>query len=133
MQCPVASRVFVLADFASCLRGSGGGTPRSPGCPAYAQPLSPWQQVPTSMALVTDSKGPQPLWQPPPTACLTTSGAPFEVSSITMHTCGGEGGAFHFISLGYAAQAPPRAPNAPGRVLMHEPREALQTSFGGRA
>ena len=29
-------------------------TPR-PGRPAYAQPLSPWRQVPASMAFVTDS------------------------------------------------------------------------------
>ena len=29
-----------------------------PGRPAYAQPLSPWQQVPASMAFVTDSNRP---------------------------------------------------------------------------
>ena len=44
--------------------------------PAYAQPLSPERQVPASMALVTDSNRPLPLWQPPPTACLTVLGPP---------------------------------------------------------
>ena len=33
------------------------------------------------MAVVTDSNRPQPLWQPPPTACLTASAA----SSLPMH------------------------------------------------
>ena len=39
-----------------------------PGRPANAQPLSPERQVPASVAIVTDSNRPQPLWQPPPTA-----------------------------------------------------------------
>ena len=39
----------------------GGGTPPRPGRPAYAQPLSPLQQVPASVAFVTDSNRPQPL------------------------------------------------------------------------
>ena len=60
----------------------GGGSPLK-GCAAYAQPLSPCRQVPASMAFVTDSNRPQPLWQPPPTACLTASGAP----SLGMHPC----------------------------------------------
>ena len=64
-----------------------GGTPPAPPprCPAYAQPLSPQRQVPASMAFVTDSNRPQPLWQPPRTAYPTTSGAPCEVSSPLMH------------------------------------------------
>ena len=37
------------------------------------------------MAFVTDSNGPQPLWQPPPTACLTTPGAASEAPSPLMH------------------------------------------------
>ena len=52
-----------------------------------------------SMAFATDSNRPQPLWQPPPTACLTASGATSEVPSRLMHPCrspvlwGGGGGA----------------------------------------
>ena len=34
------------------------------------------------MAFVTDSNRPQPLWQPPPTACLTASGAASEAPSL---------------------------------------------------
>ena len=59
--------------------------PPPPGRPAYAQPLSPRRQVPVSMAFVTDSNRPQPLWQPPPTACLTAAGAASEVPSLLMH------------------------------------------------
>ena len=40
------------------------------------------------MAFVTDSNRPQPLWQPPPTACLTASGAASEVPSLLMHPWG---------------------------------------------
>ena len=39
------------------------------------------------MAFVTDNNRPQPLWQPPPTACLTASGAASEVPSLLMHPC----------------------------------------------
>ena len=72
----------------------GGGQPPPPprGRPAYAQPLSPWQQVPGSMAFATDSNRPKPLWQPPPTACLTAAGATSEVPSLRMHPLGGGGG-----------------------------------------
>ena len=59
--------------------GRGGDTPPPPL--QGAQPLSPWRQVPAPMAFVTDSNRPQPLWQPPPTACLTSSEAP----SLLMH------------------------------------------------
>ena len=69
-------------------RGEGGGgsdalerrkvpppLSRAPSlCPA-AVPLTPS----ASMAFVTDSNRPQPLWQPPPTACPTASGVAFEV------------------------------------------------------
>ena len=46
------------------LEGRGGGNPHPPlpGRAAYAQPLSPKHQVPASMAFVTDSNRPQPLW-----------------------------------------------------------------------
>ena len=54
----------------------GGGTPPPP--PAYPPPK---HQVPASMAFVPDSNRPQPLWQPPPTASLTASGAASEVPS----------------------------------------------------
>ena len=84
-------------------QGGGGGrdavergeAPPSPGRPAYAQPLSPWRKVPDSMAFVTDNNRPQPLWQPPPTACLTLSGAASEVPALIMHPWGrgrGRGG-----------------------------------------
>ena len=39
------------------------------------------------MAFVTDSNRPQPLWQPPPTACLTAAGAVSEAPSLLMHPC----------------------------------------------
>ena len=35
--------------------------PPPPGRPAYAQPLSPWRQVPASMVFVTDSNRPTAL------------------------------------------------------------------------
>ena len=41
-------------------RGDGGNT-LPLGHPAYAQPRPPWRQVPASIAVVTDSKRPQPL------------------------------------------------------------------------
>ena len=45
------------------------------------------------MAFVTDSNHPQPLWQPPLTACLTASGAASEAPSLLMHAWrGGLGG-----------------------------------------
>ena len=47
-------------------------------CPATVPPK---RQVPGSAAFVTDSTRPQPLWQPPPTACLTA----FEAPSLLMH------------------------------------------------
>ena len=64
----------------------GGGEEPPPGRPAYAQPLSPQRQVPASTAF-NDSNRPQPLWQSPPTACLTASGAASEVPSLPMHPC----------------------------------------------
>ena len=39
------------------------------------------------MAVVADSNRPQPLWQPPPTACPTASGTA-EVPSLRMHPSG---------------------------------------------
>ena len=49
------------------------------------RPCRVYQQVPLSMALVTDSDRPQPLRQPPPTARLTASGASSAVPSLLMH------------------------------------------------
>ena len=37
------------------------------------------------MAFVTDSNRHQPLWQPPPTACVTASEAPSDAPSLLMH------------------------------------------------
>ena len=71
----------------------GRGTPPPPrGRPIYAQPLPPSRQVPASMAFITDSYRPQPLWQPPPTASPTASGAASEVPSLLMRPWGGEEG-----------------------------------------
>ena len=39
------------------------------------------------MAFVTESSRPQPLWQPPPTACLTACGVASEVPSVLLHPC----------------------------------------------
>ena len=47
-------------------------------CPVTV-PLTPSA---SSMAFVTDSNRPQPLWQPPPTACLTAAVAASEVPSL---------------------------------------------------
>ena len=70
-------------------KGGGGATPPPPpGRPAYAQPLSPQRQVPASMAFVADNNRPQPLWQPPPTTCLTAAGATSQVRSLLMHPSG---------------------------------------------
>ena len=55
------------------LEGGGGAPLPPPECPAYAT------------AFETDSHPPQPLWQPPPTACLTACGVP----SLPMHPCRG--------------------------------------------
>ena len=52
------------------------------------RPLGPTRNLRSggaSMAFVTDSNRPQLLWQPPPTDCLTTSGAASAVSSLLMH------------------------------------------------
>ena len=65
-------------------RGGGGGTLQG----ALPVPLSPQRQVPASTAFATDSNRPQPLWQPPPTACLTASRATSEVPSLLMHPWG---------------------------------------------
>ena len=47
-------------------KGGEVSAPPPPGRPAYAQPRSPWRQVPASMAFVTDSNR-------PPTALATSS------------------------------------------------------------
>ena len=39
------------------------------------------------MAFVTDSNRHQPLWKPPPTACLTASVAASEAPSLLMRPC----------------------------------------------
>ena len=88
---PLTLRCFAPGD-----DGGGGGErcigkgevpPPPPGRPANAQPLSPRQQAPASMAFVTDSNHPQP----PPTACLTASGAAPQALSLLMHPLEGGG------------------------------------------
>ena len=54
-------------------------------CPATV-PLTPSARL---NAFVTDSNRPQPLGQPPPTACSTASGAASEVPSLLMHPWSG--------------------------------------------
>ena len=67
--------------------GRGGGKPAPPP-PSTAPSLCPATVSLTAMAFVTDSKCPQPLWQPPATACLTASGAASAVPSLLMHLWG---------------------------------------------
>ena len=64
-------------------KGGGGGTPLQAARPMPGT-VFPERQVPASMAFVTDSNRPEPLWQPPPTAYPTASGSTFEVSSLLM-------------------------------------------------
>ena len=63
------------------MRSLQGAQPMPSHCP-------PSRQAPGSMAFVTDSNRPQPLWQPPPTACLTASGAASEVPCLLTHPVG---------------------------------------------
>ena len=89
--------------------------------------------MPASMAFATDSNRPQPLWQPPPTACLTASGAASEVPPLLMHPWGGPLSA-HFPGMlvsngvtrnahapsvnGISPQCPPMPPPS-GLALTH--------------
>ena len=63
-------------------------------CVSQTACLSVWLSVrlslqkPASIAVVPGSNRPQPLWQPPPTACLTASGAASEVPALPMHPWG---------------------------------------------
>ena len=67
-----------------------GGLPPPPSsrapslCPATV-PLAPSASL--NGFFVTDSNRPRPLWQPPPTAHLTASGAASEAPSLLMHPC----------------------------------------------
>ena len=63
-----------------------GGVPPHPSrAPSLRPATVPLTALPASMAFATDSNRPQPLRQPPPTACLTASGATCEVPSLLMH------------------------------------------------
>ena len=90
-------------------RGGGGSLPPFQCIPGAGETSGPaattrrappryprnWQRNPTdcvspapaSMAFVTDGNRPQPLWQPPPTACLTAFGAASEAPSPSMRPC----------------------------------------------
>ena len=72
-----------LTFFTPGMHWKGGGYPPPP--PPSTQPTPSHclrRQVPASMAFVTDSNRPQPLQQPPPTACPTGSVAASEVPSL---------------------------------------------------
>ena len=66
-----------------------GGAPPPPPPPGLQGPQPMPSHCPRRF--VTDSNRPQPLWQPPPTACLTASGAASEAPSRLMHPWGGVG------------------------------------------
>ena len=57
-----------------------GSQPMLSHCPPDGKHQLQWH-------LVSDSNRTQPLWQPPPTACLTASGAPAVAPSLLMHPC----------------------------------------------
>ena len=57
-----------------------GAQPTPSHCPRDAKCQLQWH-------FVTDGNCPQPLWQPPPTACTTASGAASEGPSLLMHPC----------------------------------------------
>ena len=78
----------------------------APPPPSRAPSLCPatvWRQVLASMAFVTASTRPQPLWQPPPTAWLTASGA--------VH-----------VVVGGVTGLPPHSPAAIDLDVWHAPR-----------
>ena len=49
--------------------------------------MQPWGRGGVLVAFVTDTNRPQPLRHPPPTACLTASGATSEAPSLLMQPC----------------------------------------------
>ena len=114
----------------------GGGAPL-PGRPAYAQPPSPSRLVPASMEFVTDSNRPQPFWRPPPTACLTISGATFEAPSLLMNFAVGFTNwrpvffAPQFASPNFGTQFPPCRYPGGNRCPLPEAPPALRGA-GGR-
>ena len=67
-----------------CVGNLGGGAPLASRTPRL------W---PAALPLTADAsfigfsdRQPQPRWQPPPTACLTASGAPCQAPSLLMHS-----------------------------------------------
>ena len=67
-----------------------------------------------STAFLTDSNRLRPLWQPPPTACLTAAGAASAVPFLLMHPCpppllirplGGSPGGAQVLSTGWRSAA----------------------------
>ena len=93
-----------------------------------------------AVTFVTNSNRPQPLWQPPPTACLTASGAASEVPFLLTHPRMGHG-AFGESPPRLRGHAPrcslpllgcPRPPTAcvtdVKRVLLHRARTAATIS-----
>ena len=81
MQCAVVC-IMEVPPGRDGLEG-GEGTPPPPA-PSRA-PTIPLTA--TTIFNVTDSNRPQPLGQPPPTACLPASGAASEVPSLLMRAC----------------------------------------------
>ena len=82
-------RIWIQAFVVSSLTTDaleGGEVPPFPlqGAQPATASLTP-KKMPASMAFVTHSNRPQPLWQPPPIACLTASGAASRFSCRLMH------------------------------------------------
>ena len=72
------------------MQWDGGRYPPAPplqGAEPMPSHCLPDPQLPASMVCVTDSNRPQPLRQPPPTACQTASGAASEAPSLVPHPC----------------------------------------------
>ena len=85
--------VPVSQGWQGCIERGGGAPLHGPQPPTLTRP-----QLPTSMAFVTDSNRPQPLWQPPPTAQFTTSETPF-LGPFPSNASLGGGGGIHQTSV----------------------------------
>ena len=72
----------------SCPRGPSTGGGMGQGCIRKGEGTPPPSSAPSlcpATVPLTDNNRPQPLWKPPPTACLTASGAASDVPALLMH------------------------------------------------